>query len=49
MLPVKMPADVIPAIARPRMNAIELGAAPQRTEPASKKTKEIRAHFVEWY
>jgi hypothetical protein len=30
ILPVKMPADAIPAIARPAMKAMELGAAPQR-------------------
>lgn len=33
--PVMIPADLIPAMARPRMNAGELGAATQVTDPAS--------------
>ena len=34
--PAKMPAAPIPAIARPMMKAMELGAAPQMAEAASK-------------
>ena len=34
--PEKIPADPIPAIARPRMNASEFGAAPHTAEPTSK-------------
>lgn len=46
--PEKMPAEPIPAIARPIMKAVELGAAPQRADPASKMTIVIRyTHFVE--
>lgn len=35
-VPDMIPADPRPAIARPRMNATELGAAPQIAEPISK-------------
>lgn len=35
-MPDVMPPDPTPAIALPRMKAIEFGAAPQRAEPASK-------------
>jgi hypothetical protein len=38
MPPEKIPADPRPAIARPMMNAVEFGAAPQRVDPV---------HFVE--
>lgn len=34
--PVKMPADPNPAMALPRMKAVELGAAPHIAEPISK-------------
>jgi len=34
--PEKIPADPIPAMARPMMRATEVGAAPQTTEPTSK-------------
>ena len=48
MPPEKMPADPRPAIARPIMKAVELGAAPQRADPTSKITIEIRkTHLVE--
>jgi hypothetical protein len=40
--PVKMAEDARPAIARPIINDIEFGAAPQRAEPASKRTIEPR-------
>lgn len=42
MPPAKMPADPRPAMARPIMKAVELGAAPQRADPTSKITIEIR-------
>lgn len=48
MLPVKIPAEARPATALPMMKAMELGAAPQRAEPTSKTTRQIRkVHFVE--
>lgn len=48
MAPVKMPAEPIPAIARPTINAVEVGAAPQITEPTSNTImQEIKVHFVE--
>jgi hypothetical protein len=48
MLPVKMPAEPRPAMARPRMKAIEVGAAPQSAEPTSKTTRNMmKTHFVE--
>ena len=40
--PEKMPAAPRPAIARPTMKAIELGAAPQTAEPISKMIMENR-------
>lgn len=47
--PEKMKADANPAIARPRMKAVELGAAPQSTEPTSKMIiEERKTHFVEY-
>jgi hypothetical protein len=46
--PQKMPAAPMPAIARPIMKAVELGAAPQRADPTSKVIIEVRkTHFVE--
>jgi hypothetical protein len=39
MTPAKTPAEPAPATARPRMKAVEFGAAPQRTEPASKRIR----------
>jgi hypothetical protein len=46
--PEKMPAAPAPAIARPLMKAVELGAAPQIAEPISKTTIDRRnTHFVE--
>lgn len=48
MAPVKMPAEPTPAIARPIMNAVDVGAAPQITEPTSNTTmQEMKVHFVE--
>ena len=35
--PEKIPELPRPAMARPIMNAMELGAAPQRADPTSKK------------
>jgi len=40
--PEKRPDDPRPAIARPMMKATELGAAPQRADPASKMTSDVR-------
>ena len=34
--PEKIPAEPSPAIARPRINAVEFGAAPQTADPISK-------------
>jgi hypothetical protein len=34
--PEKIPAEPIPAIARPTMKALELGAPPQSADPTSK-------------
>jgi hypothetical protein len=34
--PEKIPADPMPAMARPTMKALELGAPPHRAEPTSK-------------
>jgi hypothetical protein len=49
MLPVKRPAEPRPAMARPRMKIIEVGATPQIAEPASKMTRNvIKVHFVEY-
>jgi hypothetical protein len=40
--PDMMPPDPKPAIARPRMKAIELGAAPQRAEPVSNRSIDVK-------
>ena len=40
--PEKTPADPEPAIARPRINAVDVGAAPHSAEPASKSAMEMR-------
>lgn len=40
--PAKIPADPIPAIARPMMRAVDVGAAPQTSEPSSKIPMAIR-------
>jgi len=40
--PEKMPADPIPAMALPRINAVELGAPPHRADPTSKIKIAIR-------
>jgi len=42
MTPEKTPEDPDPAIARPRMNAVELDAAPHRADPASKRNTATR-------
>jgi hypothetical protein len=45
--PEKMPADPIPAIARPMMKTTELGAAPETADPISKTiTADIEANLV---
>ena len=44
--PEKTPADPSPAIARPRMKAVELGAAPHRTEPSSKRPMTVRKTYL---
>ena len=38
MTPEKTPAEPHPETARPMMNVVDDGAAPQSTEPASKRT-----------
>jgi hypothetical protein len=40
--PEKTPADPEPAMARPRINAVDVGAAPHSAEPASKSAMEMR-------
>lgn len=40
--PAVMPAQPTPAIARPMMKAVELGAAPHRAEPTSKTMMVMR-------
>lgn len=46
--PENMPADPIPAIARPTMKALEFGAPPQMADPTSKISIAIRKTvFVE--
>ena len=46
--PVKIPADLRQAMARPIMKAVEIGAASQSADPASNTTIESRkTHFVE--
>ena len=46
--PEKIPADPIPAMARPIMKVVEVGAAPHMADPASKTTIErMYTHFVE--
>jgi hypothetical protein len=40
--PEKIPAEPIPAIARPTMKALEVGAPPQRADPTSKTIIAIR-------
>jgi hypothetical protein len=50
--PEKMKAAPIPAIARPTMKAVEVGAAPQMTEPTSKtRIDHKKVHLTEynWY
>lgn len=37
-VPPEIPAAPMPATARPKMKAVELGAAPQMAEPTSKRT-----------
>lgn len=45
--PVKIPDDPNPAIARPMMSDVDVGAAPQRAEPTSKrKIPERKTHLV---
>jgi len=41
-VPEKMPAEPMPAMARPTIRATEVGAAPQTAEPTSKMKIEIR-------
>ena len=40
--PQKMPAEPTPAIARPTINAEDVGAAPHSAEPTSKMKIEIK-------
>lgn len=44
--PEKMPAPPRPAMARPRIKAIEFGAAPQTTDPISNSATAIRNTLV---
>ena len=44
--PEKSPADPTPAIARPMISAVEVGATPQINEPTSKMKMAVRkTHF----
>lgn len=43
--PEETPADPSPAMARPRMKAVEFGAAPQITEPSSKRPMTARKTY----
>ena len=46
--PEKIPAEPMPAIARPIMKTTEGGAAPQRADPISNSTiTATKAYFVE--
>ena len=46
--PLKIPAEPMPAIARPMMSAVELGATPQMREPTSKMNSAERyTHLIE--
>lgn len=40
--PPEMPDEPMPAMARPMMKAVELGAAPQIAEPTSKRATAAR-------
>lgn len=40
--PEKIPADPMPETARPTIRVVELGAAPQSTEPSSKMATATR-------
>ena len=40
--PAKMPAEPTPAIARPTIRALDVGAAPQIADPSSKRKMAIR-------
>jgi hypothetical protein len=42
MTPENTPAEPQPAMALPSMKAVEVGAAPQRAEPASNRTTAAR-------
>lgn len=46
MAPEKIPADPRPAIALPKMKICEVGAAPQRAEPTSKITSDVKKTLV---
>lgn len=45
--PENMPAPPRPAMARPMMNTVELGAAPHMTEPISNKATVIKNVLVD--
>jgi len=46
--PAKTPAEPTPAKARPRINTIDVGAAPHTAEPTSKRAKADRkTHLME--
>lgn len=48
--PEKIPADPMPAIARPMISAVDVGAAPQITEPSSNKAMAVKkTTLTEWY
>ena len=40
--PEKIPAEPIPAIERPMINAVDVGATPQTNEPSSKIKMAVR-------
>jgi hypothetical protein len=48
MQPEKIPADPRPAIARPMMKEVDVGAAPQRALPASNIMTLIRNVLKSW-
>jgi hypothetical protein len=42
MHPEKIPAEAVPATARPTMKMADVGAAPQMADPISKKTTHVK-------
>lgn len=48
MTPENTPALPAPAIARPMIKAVELGAAPQMAEPTSKVPMAAKKTYLVW-